>query len=81
MDTEDAQPQRVRSQVNAARKQKGRGFRERMDVDDERNGSRGYESLELGSGPGPAKCEDPCWESWGAVGAPKGLISGWYGCI
>ena len=56
MDTEDAQPQRVRSQVNTVRKQKGRGFRERMDVDEERNGSRGYEALEAGSGPGPAKC-------------------------
>lgn len=60
METEDAQPQRVRSQVNAVRKQKGRGFRERMDVDDERNGSRGFESLEAGSGPGPAKCKLLC---------------------
>ena len=57
METDDAQPQRVRSQVNAVRKQKGRGFRERVDVDDERNGSRGFEALEAGSGPGPAKCK------------------------
>ena len=59
-DTEEAQPpQRVRSQVNAVRKQKGRGFREGMDVDDERHAGRGYESLESGSGPGPAKCAFP----------------------
>ncbi len=59
-DTEEAQPpQRVRSQVNAVRKQKGRGFREGMDADDERHAGRGYESLESGSGPGPAKCAFP----------------------
>lgn len=52
-DADDAQPQRVRSQV-VPRKQKGRGFRERMDTDDGRN-SR-YESLESGTGPGPTKC-------------------------
>ncbi|CAL8466983.1 g6519 [Coccomyxa elongata] len=51
-DADDAQPQRVRSQV-VPRKQKGRGFRERMDTDDGRNGR--YESLESGTGPGPAK--------------------------
>ena len=56
MDAE--QPQRVRSTVSSVRKQKGRGFRERMDTEDPRNGARGsYETLEAGSGPGPAKCK------------------------
>ena len=56
MDAE--QPQRVRSTVSSVRKQKGRGFRERMETDDTRNGARGsYDTLEAGSGPGPAKCE------------------------
>ncbi|CAK0785932.1 hypothetical protein CVIRNUC_009145 [Coccomyxa viridis] len=54
MDAE--QPQRVRSTVSSVRKQKGRGFRERMETDDTRNGARGsYDTLEAGSGPGPAK--------------------------
>lgn len=53
-DTDVAQPQRVRSQV-VPRKQKGRGFRERMDVDGDRNGR--YESIDTGTGPGPAKCK------------------------
>lgn len=53
-DADEAQPQRVRSQV-IPRKQKGRGFRERMDTDGDRNGR--YESLESGTGPGPAKCK------------------------
>lgn len=52
---EDTEPQRVRSQVTAVRKQKGRGFRERVDVDDDRNGR--YETLDSGTGPGPAKCK------------------------
>lgn len=56
MDAE--QPQRVRSTVSSVRKQKGRGFRERMDTEDPRNGARGsYDTLETGSGPGPAKCK------------------------
>lgn len=56
MDAE--QPQRVRSTVSSVRKQKGRGFRERMETDDTRNGARGsYDTLEAGSGPGPAKCD------------------------
>ena len=59
MDAE--QPQRVRSTVSSVRKQKGRGFRERMDTEDPRNGARGsYDTLETGSGPGPAKCETLC---------------------
>ena len=75
-DAEETQPpQRVRSQVNAVRKQKGRGFREGMDVDDDRHAGRGYESLESGTGPGPAKCANaapacffcPCWKSAGLV--------------
>ncbi len=53
-DADEAQPLRVRSQV-VPRKQKGRGFRERMDTDGDRNGR--YESLETGSGPGPTKCK------------------------
>jgi hypothetical protein len=54
---EDTEPQRVRSQVTSVRKQKGRGFRERMDIDEDRNGR--FESLDsgTGSGPGPAKCK------------------------
>lgn len=52
-DADEAQPQRVRSQV-VPRKQKGRGFRERMDTDGDRNGR--YESLDTGTGPGPTKC-------------------------
>ena len=52
------QPQRVRSTVSSVRKQKGRGFRERMDTEDPKNGTRGsYDTLETGSGPGPAKCK------------------------
>lgn len=75
-DAEETQPpQRVRSQVNAVRKQKGRGFREGMDVDDDRHAGRGYESLESGTGPGPAKCAlvasacflCPCWVLAGLV--------------
>ena len=54
MDADEAQPQRVRSQV-VPRKQKGRGFRERMDTDGDRNGR--YESIDTGTGPGPAKCK------------------------
>jgi hypothetical protein len=60
MDAE--QPQRVKSTVSSVRKQKGRGFRERMDTDDARNGSRGtYDALETGFGPGPAKCKAPAY--------------------
>ena len=56
------QPQRVKSTVSGVRKQKGRGFRERMDTDDPRNGARGsYDNLEAGSGPGPAKCKFPAY--------------------
>ena len=42
----DARPSRLRSTVTAVRKQKGRGFRESMDVDDDRSMSQQYESLE-----------------------------------
>jgi hypothetical protein len=70
-EAEDAQPpQRVRSQVTAVRKQKGRGFREGMDADDERHAGRGYESLETGSGPGPAKCAPLAPRSPGGVRTP-----------
>ena len=59
---EEAEPvaaPRVRSQVvSAARKQKGRGFREKMDVDDDRTGP-GYESLAQERQGGPAKCKAP----------------------
>lgn len=39
-------PARLRSTVTAVRKQKGRGFREDMDVDDDRKGAQTYESLD-----------------------------------
>lgn len=39
-------PARLRSTVTAVRKQKGRGFREDMDVDEDRRGAQTYESLD-----------------------------------
>ena len=39
-------PARLRSTVTAVRKQKGRGFREDMDIDEERRGAQSYESLD-----------------------------------
>jgi hypothetical protein len=58
---EDAAPPRVRSTVATAnRKQKGRGFREPMQVeeDDERHG-RAYDSLSKTPGAGPQECKGP----------------------
>jgi hypothetical protein len=53
---EAAPPVRLRSTVGAVRKQKGRGFREDGDADEDRYGE--YEQLDSGrGGPGPAKCK------------------------
>ena len=51
-------PARLRSTVTAVRKQKGRGFREDMDVDDDRRGVQTYESLDSSSrSKGGQKCK------------------------
>ena len=51
-------PGRLRSTVTAVRKQKGRGFRDDMEIDDDRRGSQQYESLDTGSkSKGGAKCK------------------------
>jgi RNA-binding protein 8A len=39
-------PARLRSTITAVRKQKGRGFRDDMEIDDDRRGSQNYESLD-----------------------------------
>lgn len=53
-DDAEPQPHRLRSTVGAVKIQKGRGFRERIDVDNRPNVGR-YESLPGEQGPGPAK--------------------------
>ena len=50
-------PARLRSTVTAVRKQKGRGFREDMDVDEDRRVAQDYESLDnSGKSKGGQKC-------------------------
>lgn len=63
---------RLRSKVTAVKKQKGRGFKGDMEIDEpaERHGGR-YDALEAGSGPGPQKCEQLLPHALGAW-----LISG-----
>ena len=58
---------RLRSKVTAVKKQKGRGFKGDMDIDEppERHGGR-YDALEAGSGPGPQKCEQLLLHALGA---------------
>lgn len=51
---------RIRSTVTAVRKQKGRGFRDDMDADDDRNNTQQYESLQgTGRASGAQKCKNP----------------------
>lgn len=60
MEEDAPPPPRVKSTVgtNSQRKQKGRGFRENMQVDDDddRHG-RAYDSLAATPGPGPQECK------------------------
>lgn len=50
-------PARLRSTITAVRKQKGRGFRDDMEIDDDRRGSQNYESLDtISRSKGGAKC-------------------------
>ena len=51
-------PARLRSTVTAVRKQKGRGFRDDMDIDDSRRGAQAFESLDSSSrSKGGQKCK------------------------
>ena len=85
----DARPSRLRSTVTAVRKQKGRGFRESMDVEDDRSMSQQYESLENTAKlhgaqkcmlclPSGTLCSNAVYfnSSWPAHVLPLGLISG-----
>lgn len=51
---DDAEPERE-TRAKSTKKQKGRGFRERMDVDNRPSYGGSYESLPTDKGPGPAK--------------------------